>query len=146
MVKGNMKVQTGLRVDKFVLDSFKEVCRRERMMVGEAVQRLMEACLKAGSVALVLRSEALVDAGQRKADELRLKGALAELRGFIKAVETEEWYVTVKDRETRVDRAIYRPAYETALATLPRVRDEELIREAQRILEKANEAAEKAIG
>lgn len=115
-------------------------------MVGEAVQRLMEACLKAESATLVLRSEALVDAGQRKADELRLKGALAELRGFIKAVETEEWYVTVKDRETRIDQAIYRPAYETALATLPKVKDEELIREAQRILEKANEAVEKAIG
>jgi len=57
------------------------------MLVGEAVQRLMEACLKTGSAALVLRSEALVDAGQRVADELRLKGALAELRGFVRAVE-----------------------------------------------------------
>ena len=87
MMKGNVNVQTGLRVDKFVFDGFKELCRCERLMVGEA-----------------------------------------ELR------------------ETRVDRAIYRPAYETALATLPKVKDEELIREAQRILEKANEAAEKAIG
>ncbi len=52
------------------------------MLVGEAVQRLMEACLKAGSVILVLRAEGLVDAGRRKADELRLKGALAELKGF----------------------------------------------------------------
>ena len=106
MMEGNMKVQTGLRVDKFVLDSFKELCRRERLMVGEGVQRLMEACLKAGSVTLVLRSEALIDTGQRKADELRLKGALAELRGFMKAVKTEEWYVTVKDKETRIDQAI----------------------------------------
>lgn len=71
-----MKVQTGLRVDKFVLDRFKEFCRGERMLVGEAVQRLIGVCLKAGSVALVLRGEGLVDAGQRKADELRLKGAL----------------------------------------------------------------------
>jgi len=79
-----VKVQTGLRVDKFVLDRFKELCRRERLMMGEAVQHLMEACLKAGSVTLVLRSEALVDAGQRKADESKLKGVLAELRGVIK--------------------------------------------------------------
>ena len=141
-----MKVQTGLRVDKFVFDGFKELCRRERMLVGEAVQRLMEACLKAGSVSLVLRAEGLVDAGQRKADELKLKGALAELRGFIRAVETEQWYVTVKDRETRVDRAIYRPAYETALVVLPKIQDEKLIREAEKVLEKANEAVEKAIG
>ena len=39
-----------------------------RMLSG-AVQRLMEACLKSG---------------QRKSDELRLKGALAELRGFVR--------------------------------------------------------------
>ena len=47
----------------------------------------------------------------------------------------------MKDRETRIDRAIYRPAYETAV--LPKVKDEKLIREAERVLEKANEAAEK---
>jgi len=46
MVEGNVKAQTGLRVDGFVLDRFKELCRRERMMMCEAVQRLMEACLK----------------------------------------------------------------------------------------------------
>jgi len=61
-------------------------------------------------------------------------------------VETEEWYVTVNDRETRIDRVIYRPAYETAVAVLPKVRDEKLIREAEKVLEKANEAVEKAIG
>jgi len=52
----------------------------------------------------------------------------------------------VKDGETHVDRAIYCPAYETAVAMLPKVRDEELICEAEKVLEKANEAAEKAIG
>jgi len=107
-----VKIQTGLRVDKFVFEGFKEFCRGERMLVGEVVQRLMEVCLKAGSVTLVLRSEALVDAGQRKADELRLKGVLAELRGVVRAVEMDRRYVTVKDRETRIDQAIYRPAAE----------------------------------
>jgi len=62
----------------------------------------------------------------------------------VRVVETGEWYVTVKHRETRIDRAIYRPAYETAVAVLPKVRDGALIREAERVLEKANEAAEKS--
>jgi len=35
MVKGNLKVQTGLRVDKFVLDGFKELCRLEIVMASE---------------------------------------------------------------------------------------------------------------
>lgn len=64
-----------------------------------------------------------MDAGERKDDELKLKGALAELKGFIRAVEMDRRYVVVKDRETRVDQAIYRPAYEMAVAMLPRVRD-----------------------
>jgi hypothetical protein len=145
MVRDNLKVQTGLRVDKFVLDCFKELCKGERLMAGEAVQRLMEACLKAGSVTSVLRSEALVDASQRKADELRLKGALAELRGFVRAVERDRRYVTVKDRETCIDQAIYHPAYETAVVMVPKIQDRELIREAERVLEKANEAAEKIV-
>jgi len=58
----------------------------------------------------------------------------------------DRWYVVMKDRETCVDGAIYRPAYETALAVLPKVRDKELIREAEKVLEKANEDAEKVIG
>ena len=49
-----------------------------------------------------------MDAVQRKGDELRLKGALAELRGFVRAVKEGKYrFVTVKDRETRIDRAIY---------------------------------------
>ena len=61
-------------------------------------------------------------------------------------MERDRRYVVVKDRETRIDRAIYRPAYEKAVAMIPKVRDEELIREAEMVLEKANEAAEKVIG
>jgi len=85
-----------------------------------------------------------VDAGERRADELRLKGALAELRGFVRAAENEKWCVTVDDRERPVDRSIYRPAYETAVAVLPKVMDEELIREAEKVLGKANGAVEKS--
>jgi len=76
---------------------------------------------------------------KRKADELRLKGAVAELKGFIRAVERGKRYVVVKDRETHIDQAIYRPAYETVVAMLPRVRDEELIREAVRMQKKSSE-------
>ena len=143
MVNGNMKVQTGMRIDKLVFDRFKELCRGERLMVGEAVQHLMEACLKAGSVTAVLTSQVRETVAQEKADELKLKGALASLKGFIKAVEERKWYVTVKDRETRVDQAIYRPAYETAVATLPKIQDSQLIHEAERVLEKANQCVEK---
>ena len=127
MVNGNLKVQTGVRIDKLVFDRFKELCKVEKLMVGEAVQRLMELCLEAGSVAGVLTSQVRETVGRRKADELRLKGALAMLKSFVRAVEEEEWYVTVKDRETRIDQAIYRPAYETAVATLPKIQDAQLI-------------------
>lgn len=138
-----MKVQTGMRIDKLVFDRFKELCKGERLMVGEAVQHLMELCLEAGSVTKVLTLQVRETVGQRKAKELKLKGALAMLKSFVRAVEAEEWYVTVKDRETRIDQAIYRPAYETAVATLPKIQDAQLIQEAERVLEKANQWLEK---
>ena len=146
MVDGNLKVQTGIRIDKLVFDRFKELCKGERLMVGEAVQHLMEACLEAGSVARVLNSQVKETVGLRRAEELRLMGALAMLKNFVRAVEQEAWYVTVKDRETRVDQAVYRPAYETAIATLPKIRDERLIQEAERVLEEANRCVEKMFG
>jgi len=146
MVIGNMKVQTGMRVDKVVFDRFKELCRGERLLVGEAVERLMEACLEAGSVTAILMSQAKGTVAQSKADELKLKGALANLKGFIRAVEKRRWYVTVSDRETRIDQAVYRPAYETAVATLPKIQDAQLIREAEQVLEKANRCVEKIVG
>ena len=52
----------------------------------------------------------------------------------------------VEDKATRIDRAIYLPAYETAVAVPPKVRDKEPISDVERDLEKANEAAEKIIG
>ena len=147
MVDGNVKVQTGMRVDKLVFDRFKELCTGEKLKVGEAVQRLMEACLEAGSVKAVLVSETWKSAAQGKADELRLRGALAELKGFINVVESGGYrFVSIKDRSTRIDQAIYRPAYDMAVAMLPKVQEEKLIREAEQVLQKANEAVEKLVG
>jgi len=75
-----------------------------------------------------LTSQVKETVAQSKADELKLKGALAGLKVFIRAVDKREWYVTVNDRETRIDQAIYRPAYEIAIATLPKIHDARLIR------------------
>jgi len=144
---GNVKVQTGLRVDKLIFDRFKELCAGERLRVGEAVQQLMKVCLAAGSVTAVLASTAWQSAAQRTAEKLRLRSALAELRGFIKAVgRGDEWFVSDKDRDVRIDRAIYRPAYDVVVALLPKVQDDALIREAELVLQKANKAVERLIG
>lgn len=142
MVKGNVKVQTGIRIDKLVFDRFRKLCRDEKLMVGEAVQHLMELCLEAGSVAEVLTLHVTETVGQRKADELKLKGALAMLKSFVGAVEKKNFFVAIKDKDTRVDQAIYRPAYDTAVAVLPNIHDPQLIEEAEGVLEKANRCVE----
>ena len=64
------------------------------------------------------------------------------MRGFVRA--GEEWHVTVNGRETRIDRAIYRPAYEMAVDMLSKVRDKELIREAEKVLEKGKRDCRKS--
>ena len=141
-----MKVQTGIRVDRLVSVRFKDLCRAEKLMVGEAVQHFMEACLEAGSVIAVLGSREKGAMAQRKADELRLRGALAMLRGFTKAVSAKKWYVEVRDKETRIDQAIYGPAYDEAVSVLPKIQDEQLLREAERVLKEANKAVERVVG
>jgi len=77
VVKGDLKVQTGLRVDGFVFDRFKELCRRERLMVGEAVQG------EAAVIALALEGcgeNVIVDDGEARIaaeySELKVYGTL----------------------------------------------------------------------
>jgi hypothetical protein len=142
MVIGTVKVQTGLRVDKLLYARFKALCKAERLLVGEAVAAFLQACVEAGSVTAVVASLETSGVGQRKADELKLKGALASLRSFVRAVEAGRFWVTVKDREVRVDHAIYQPAYEVAVATLPRIQDRELMAAAEQVLEEANRCVE----
>ena len=66
------------------------------------------------------------------------------MRGFVRA--GEECHVTVNGRETCIDRAIYRPAYEMAVAMLLKVRDEGLVREAEKVLEKGKRLQKKSSG
>ncbi len=147
MGDGTVKVQTGLRLDKLVFDRFKKLCQGERLRVGEAVQQLMAACLAAGSVTVVLASKACESRAQRKADALKVQGALAELRGFTRAVEANEYlFVSTKKRETRIDQAIYRPAYDAVVALLPKIQDDALVQKAEEVLRKANVAVERLIG
>lgn len=138
-----MKVQSGLRVDKVVLERFKLLCRREKLGVGEAVERLMEICLRAGSAVSVLASRVEMTEVERKAVELRLRGALAQLRRFINKVKKGEPWVYIGQNEVHIEQAIYQPAYETALASLSKIQDAKLLEEAEHILEKANSCIEK---
>jgi hypothetical protein len=133
-----LKIQTGLRVDKVIFERFKLLCEQEKLGVGEAVQHLMEVCLKAGSVTSVLIARMEWTTAERKTEELRLKGALAQLKRFIKMAEKGKIWIYVGDGEVGIERAIYRPAYETALATLPKMQDAQLIKECEQVLEKAN--------
>ena len=98
----------------------------------------LQACVAVGSVTAMAAALGTESVGQRKADELRLKGALANLRSFVRAVEAGRFWVTVKDREVRVDQAIYQPAYEVAVATLPKIQDRQLLAAAEHVLEQAN--------
>jgi len=96
-------------------------------------------------VAEVLTLHVTETVGQRKADELKLKGVLAMLKSFVGAVEKKNFFVAIKDKDTRVDQAIYRPAYDTAVAVLPKIHDPQLIEEAERVLEEANRCVETMI-
>lgn len=49
-VAGMTKQQTGLRVDRILFIQFQELCRKERLRTGEAVETLIRGVVDAGSV------------------------------------------------------------------------------------------------
>jgi len=79
-VIGNMgKVQTGARVDAFVLEEFRSLCQSEGLGIGECVERFMQACIKAGEISGIFGLLAQTNQGQVLANQLKLKRLLVSL-------------------------------------------------------------------
>jgi hypothetical protein len=145
MVNGNVKPQTGMRLDRLLYDRFKELCKREKLRPNEATELLMQMCLEAESVKAILSMQSRQKTGFVKAEELKLKGALSHLKTFIEAVEKRKMWILTKGRPERIDQVIYLPAYEAAVAALPSISDPELVKTTEEVLEKANKALEEMV-
>jgi hypothetical protein len=107
-------------------------------MVGEAIESLIEFCVEADSVTRIFTISTLERKGERVANELKLKGALAQLKAFVDAGGRGVLLIYGVNQELPVAKALYFPAYQVATETLPKIQDERLTHEAQEILAQAN--------
>ena len=85
MITGLAKLQTGLRVDRILFKQFQELCGREKLRPGEAVESLMRTAVKAGSISRLALD---VQSGEERflrLQEISFKSRLARLHSSLEA-------------------------------------------------------------
>ena len=85
MITGLAKLQTGLRVDRILFKQFQELCGREELRPGEAVESLMRTAVKAGSISRLTLD---VQSGEERflrLQEISFKSRLARLHSSLEA-------------------------------------------------------------
>lgn len=85
MITGLAKLQTGLRVDRILFKKFQELCGRERLRVGEAVEALMRASLANGGVASLAVDASRSNRNTKRLDEILFRSKLARLQAALRS-------------------------------------------------------------
>lgn len=93
------KQQTGLRIERVLFKQFQDLCSRERLRPGEAVESLMRGAVELGSVVAVSSSMSKPDNPGRSVDRMvfrsrlsRMKSVLEEERKYLEKVGTMDPY------------------------------------------------------
>ena len=113
---GNMKIQVGWRIDRLLLESFTEACRREELKTSEAVEEFMRRSLMIGSITQALDQIVSMEPKEVLARELRAGQIVAEIQGELKGGRFT--------REAWID--YFREQYQTLLSLLPGIKDSEI--------------------
>lgn len=133
-MRGLTRIQTGLRVDRHLLPSFKQLCQAEGFGIGEAVEGFMEAAVQARSVRVALDGAERLSEAQKLADLLYLKTRTADLKSLIGAgrIEFKEVVMSRVYREKEVVGAV-----DSILRVLPRIENKSAADEASKTVEEA---------
>ncbi len=85
MITGLAKLQTGLRVDRILFKQFQELCGREELRPGEAVESLMRTAVRASSISRLALD---VQSGEERflrLQEISFRSRLARLHSSLEA-------------------------------------------------------------
>ena len=131
-VAGMAKQQTGLRIQRVLFKQFQDLCRRDKLRPGEAVESLIRNAVDLGSIAAASLNISKPSNPRLKIDPMlfrsrlsRMKTVLEEERKYLKAVGSMDPY-GISGRLSGL---------EAELAELGRKGiDEELIREFETLL------------
>src|SRR3970282_1824932 len=85
MITGLAKLQTGLRVDRILFKQFQQLCGREELRPGEAVESLMRRAVRASSISRLTLD--VQSGGERflRLQEISFKSRLARLHSSLEA-------------------------------------------------------------
>lgn len=132
-----VRVQTGLRVDRHLLPSFKQLCQAEGFGIGEAVEGFMEAAVQARSVKVALDGAERLSEAQKLTDMVFVKARISDLESLMEAGRTEMKNSGPLNRVWREEAV--KEAVETVLRVLPRIEDLQAQKEIPRVVQRAAE-------
>ncbi len=127
------KAQLDLRISRVVYAQFVELCRKEKLRPGEAVESLIQASLEAGSLTNFTATMRRGTAWSRRVDELFFESSLRRLRASLEGDR--------KLLKARGDRGVLSHT-ESLLAELrsmaPAIADQALQEEFEKLVEEAD--------
>ena len=133
MITGLAKLQTGLRVDRILFKQFQELCGREELRPGEAVESLMRTAVKAGSISRLTLD---VQSGEERflrLQEISFKSRLARLHS---SLEADRKIIVKTGRRTGWSDT--EPLLSKLLEMASRITDENLLRELEKLIDNAD--------
>jgi predicted DNA-binding ribbon-helix-helix protein len=104
------KHQTGIRIDRILFKQFQEICQREKLRPGEAVESLIRLAVQAGSITSVSIDNPKTENTTRTFDDALFRSRLARLKTSLE-LEEQYWKETgrhieddYKESETFIER------------------------------------------
>jgi len=95
------KHQTGIRIDRVLFKQFQEICQREKLRPGEAVESLIRLAVQAGMITSVSIDNPKSENTMRTFDDTLFRSRLARLKA---SLELEERYWKETGEEIEDDR------------------------------------------
>ncbi len=129
------KRQTGIRIDRVLFKQFQEICKREKLRPGEAVESLLRLAVQAGSITGVSTDNATSENTVRMFDDALFRSRLARLKT---SLELEERYWKETGEEIEDDRKESEYFIERLTELGRRAVSQELVKEFEACLNKAD--------
>jgi predicted DNA-binding ribbon-helix-helix protein len=97
---GLSKHQTGLRLDRILFKQFQDICQREKLQPGEAVESLLRLVVEAGSITGVSVEAANNGNSVRMFNDALFKSRLARIKTSLE-LEEKYWKETGREVEEK---------------------------------------------
>ena len=94
--QGSLKHQTGIRIDRVLFKQFQEICQREKLRPGEAVESLIRLAVQASTIMGVSVDNPNSENTARMFDETLFRSRLARLKASLE-LEERYWKETGKE-------------------------------------------------